>query len=162
MKNLRGPLFAVLTLITLALTATPAARAADSIPAGAVMFFNLPGCPTGWAPLVSAQGRYLVGLPAGGTLAQGVGTALTTGENRPVGQHKHFYADAGHTLSVGFQSMEAKTDFSSSVKFATTRPGGNNASYTPATTKTGIKIMNEGTTEGTNAPYLQLLVCQKK
>jgi hypothetical protein len=47
------------------------------------------------------------------------------------------------------------------VDFATTRTGGNNASYTTSNVKTGIQISNAGTVDGTNAPYLQLLVCQK-
>jgi hypothetical protein len=41
----------------------------DTTPAGAVMFFNLATCPPGWTELVSARGRYLVGLPSAGTLA---------------------------------------------------------------------------------------------
>jgi hypothetical protein len=48
--------------------ATGPAGPADLIPAGAVMFFNLAACPAGWADLTAAQGRYLVGLPSGGTL----------------------------------------------------------------------------------------------
>ena len=46
-------------------------------PAGAVMFFNLASCPSGWTELTSARGRYLVGRPSGGALAGTQGTALT-------------------------------------------------------------------------------------
>jgi hypothetical protein len=40
------------------------------------MFFNLTSCPTGWSALSGAQGRVIVGLPSGGTLAGTVGTAM--------------------------------------------------------------------------------------
>ena len=59
------------------------------IPTGAVMAFNLASCPSGWTELTSARGRYIVGLPSGGTLAGTAGTALSNQENRPVGQHNH-------------------------------------------------------------------------
>jgi len=48
-----------------------------AIPSGAVIFFNLASCPQGWRELTSARGRYIVGLPAGGTLGATVGTALS-------------------------------------------------------------------------------------
>src|SRR4051794_33055038 len=44
-------------------------------PAGAVMFFDLASCPDGWSSFDSARGRYLVGLPSGGTAGAAVGTA---------------------------------------------------------------------------------------
>ena len=59
--------------------------AAAGVPSGAVSFFNLDTCPTGWTALTEAQGRYLVGLPSGGTRAATVGTALSNTENRAVG-----------------------------------------------------------------------------
>jgi len=37
----------------------------NSIPAGAVMAFDLSACPTGWTELVSARGRTIVGLNPG-------------------------------------------------------------------------------------------------
>ena len=46
-------------------------------PAGAVMFFNLASCPAGWSELAAAQGRYLVGVPGGGTLGGTSGTGGT-------------------------------------------------------------------------------------
>lgn len=66
---------------------TPAASVA--IPTGAVMPFNLTSCPSGWSDYTAASGRYIVGLPSGGTLAGTTGTALTNAENRAVGQHNH-------------------------------------------------------------------------
>jgi hypothetical protein len=39
------------------------------IPTGAVMFFNLAACPSGWTEYTALRGRIPVGLPSGGTLA---------------------------------------------------------------------------------------------
>ena len=66
-----------------------ASSSGDTIPAGAVMPFNLASCPSGWTELTNARGRYLVGRPSGGTLLGTAGTALTNRENRAAGQHLH-------------------------------------------------------------------------
>lgn len=59
---------------------------AGIVPSGAVMFFNLSACPAGWTELTAAQGRVIVGLPAGGTLNGTVGSAFSDLENRT---HSH-------------------------------------------------------------------------
>lgn len=46
------------------------------VPAGAVNFFNLITCPEGWEPLEVADGRVMVGVPAGGLVGATVGSAL--------------------------------------------------------------------------------------
>jgi len=135
--------------------ATWQAAASTGVPSGAVMFFNLATCPTGWTALATAQGRYLVGLPASGTLAGTQGTQLSNLENRPVGQHTHAVTDPGHTHS--YDTM--------------TRPGQGTSGYsawgtTPVsgvtiTQFTGITIGSTGGVVGTNAPYIQFLVCTK-
>jgi hypothetical protein len=56
------------------------------VPSGAVMYFNLPSCPSGWTEVTDAQGRAIVGLPSGGTLSGTVGTGLTNLEDR---SHSH-------------------------------------------------------------------------
>jgi hypothetical protein len=78
-----------------------------SVPTGAVMFFNLPACPSGWSDLAAAQGRYLVGMPPGGTLAATVGTALSDKENRPVGIHTHGVTGSAATGIAGTNSGNA-------------------------------------------------------
>src|SRR5580658_3521932 len=46
------------------------------VPSGAVIFFKLSACPAGWSEYAPAQGRSVVGVVDGGTLAAIVGTAL--------------------------------------------------------------------------------------
>lgn len=46
------------------------------MPAGTVAFFDRTDCPAGWQPLEAAQGRTLVGRPAGGSLGGTRGTPL--------------------------------------------------------------------------------------
>ena len=124
------------------------------VPAGFVGFFNLSVCPTGWSELTAAKGRYLVGLPSGGTLAGTKGTALSNLEDRPVGQHNHTVNDPGHGHSYhksvvgGGSFISGALDTSAANVDTTTNP-------------TGISINNSGIVSGTNAHYLQLLVCQK-
>jgi hypothetical protein len=132
-----------------------------SAPAGAVSFFNRPACPSGWTELTAARGRYIVGIPVGGTLAGTAGTALTDLEDRAVGQHTHGVTDPGHRHFFGID--QGATDTSNQVgEFQDT------AEVTifsdvdqTSTASTGITVNNAGTVAGTNSPYIQLLVCQK-
>lgn len=122
------------------------------------MYFNLAACPTGWTELTAARGRYLVGLPSGGALAGTAGTALTDLENRAVGQHSHGVTDPGHehdfSLGVGTVDNDMGTAFDRAL-FAS------EFNFDGADAFTGITVNNAGAVAGTNAPYLQLLVCQK-
>jgi len=129
-----------------------------SAPSGMILFFNLTSCPSGWSEVTTARGRYLVGLPSGGTLAGTAGQQLTNLENRPVGQHTHTAYDSPHRHSIYHVSSVglAGTDFqqaSSTMAFLYNQTTG--GSYT------GVTLANSGTVAGTNAPYVQLLVCQK-
>jgi subtilisin-like proprotein convertase family protein len=127
------------------------------VPKGAVMAFNLSACPTGWSELTAARGRYVVGLPPGGTLAAAVGTSLSNGENRPVGQHDHSINDPGHAHELARDSDSGPDGGSGAVA---SEDYANYNTMTYAAT-TGITIANAGSVAGTNAPYLQLLMCQK-
>lgn len=124
------------------------------IPSGAVMFFNLTSCPSGWAELTAARGRYLVGLNSGGTLAGTDGTALSNLEDRPTGQHRHAYEMYGFPGNADFgQVVYGKgTGLSYSYDYGNTGPA---ALYfiLPPTPAQEVA--------GTNAPYIQLLTCQK-
>ncbi len=128
-----------------------------SVPRGMVAFFNLAACPTGWTELVAARGRYVVGLPLSGALAGTDGTALSNLEDRPVGQHNHTITDPGHSHSIDVH-------VAGSVVYQVQGIGNGAAPANTITTgsaTTGITINNAGSVAGTNAPYIQLLICSK-
>lgn len=107
------------------------------IPDGTVMFFNLSSCPDGWGTLADARGRYIVGLPLGGTLLGRRGKALSDMEDRLTGEH-------GHTASMSY--------FGS---------GSNGPVSTDNPINAGVVPLGGGTGDKTAAPYVQLLACQK-
>lgn len=81
-----------------------------------IALFNGP-CPTGWTEFAAAQGRVVVGLPVGGTLAGTVGTALTDLGTRTISAvvaHLHAVgtlanaAEAAHTHGVGTYDAAAE------------------------------------------------------
>lgn len=125
------------------------------IPAGAVMFFNLPACPDGWSELTPARGRYVVGLPGGGSLGATVGVALTAEEDRSAGRHGHAINDPGHSHSY---VNNGTWQYYCGGNYCQTQYG---AAQTTGSTSTGVTVEDYGTVAGTNAPYIQLLVCQK-
>jgi len=112
------------------------------------MFFNSATCPSGWSEYTALQGRYAVGLPSGGTLAGTKGKELSNLEDRAVGYHSH---NARTTGDFGL---------SQDVRSGNTTP----AAWKNTGNKAGITVDSAGTAyiEGnTNAPYIQLLACQK-
>lgn len=127
----------------------------SGMPSGAVMYFNLVSCPSGWSELISAQGRYIVGIPSGGALSSVVGTALSNLEDRVVGKHTHGITDPGHKH---FHSYLSGTGPNGDIQFS---PSNTNKPYYTGTAVTGITINDAGSVDGTNAPYIQFLVCQK-
>jgi hypothetical protein len=133
----------------------------SGVPSGAVMAFNLASCPTGWTEAIAAQGRYVVGKPSSGSLGGIAGTALTNLENRATGVHSHTITDPRHSHTFDAQQFTADTDITESSnnlgpEWAPTRPiRGTSLSAT------GITINNSVGVSGTNAPYIQYLMCQK-
>lgn len=121
---------------------------AGSVPQGAVMHFNLSACPNGWSELTDARGRYLVGLNPGGALGAAKGNSLSNLEDRPVGGHTHPIS-----YTVGYAAPGGTQDGVAAITniFGA---GSGGSMYTP------IDISYPGPT-GTNAPYMQLLTCQK-
>ena len=145
------------------LTATSTApyfswETAASIPSGFVGFFNLSSCPSGWTEDTNSRGRYIVGLPSGGSLASTTGTALTDKEDRATGQHGHGVTDPGHTHTAAFYQDGGGTNPGRFSAYGTSSSSGN---YPVNASGTGISINTTGTTAGTNAPYIQYLACQK-
>lgn len=131
-------------------------------PANAVMYFNSSTCPQGWNELTSARGRYIVGMPSGGTLNGTAGTPLTDTENRSVGQHNHPVNDPGH--SHDYNDSSPFTVFGGGW-FAAGSNRDAGFQFAPRTTspaQTGVTVGNAGSVAGTNAPYLQLLACEKQ
>jgi hypothetical protein len=132
----------------------------NMVPSGAILYFDLDKCPNGWEPLEAAKGRYLVGTTVGGTLGAQVGVALGNGENRKVGKHSHGVNDPGHAHTFG--PLMRDTMFADNPN----PPRGSNApvemKFTTDTAKTDISIESAGSVEGTNAPYVQYLICRKK
>ena len=134
--------------------------AAGGVPAGLIAFFA-GACPSTWTEYTALQGKYVVGLPSGGTLEVGAGTALTNQEDRAVGQHLHTATDAGHThnqqrhatTTGGLSGITTAPDTSSSAPGAL---GPLTASGTAS-----ITVANSGSVAGTNAPYVQLRACRK-
>ncbi|HBB67405.1 MAG TPA: hypothetical protein DCZ93_08940 [Elusimicrobia bacterium] len=130
--------------------------AAGGMPSGAVMFSTGAACPSGWSELTAAQGRYLVGLPSGGTLAGTAGTALTNMQNRAVGLHTHTTTVASHSHTCNNRIQSGYINSGT----------GNNRYYISGTEASGLNVSgitidNSGTVAGTNAPCMQVLVCQK-
>lgn len=158
------------------------------IPSGAVLPFNLSTCPPGWSPLdgqggrPDARGRYAVFLPASGTLAGTAGTALTNVENRAVGQHDHAVdppstaasiTDPGHrhgfkfNIGGGYTNTFMQTVSQSSSEYSNTYNdtppwvGINTTGITASVDIASLTSGSAGSVAGTNAPYIQLLGCQK-
>ena len=118
-----------------------ALSAIDAVPAGMILFTKDGACPSGYAEYTALRGRYAVGLPSGGTNLATVGTALSNSENRPVGQHTHDIEVISSTAEGGGGAMEKTTS-------------------TTGTPTAGI-VSNSGSVTGTNAPYIQLMACEK-
>lgn len=113
------------------------------VPKRSVIAFNQDACPSGWRVLENARGRYVVGVNAkGGIVGATQGIALDNLENRPAGRHSH----AISATFVGGEPGDIQWDarHGSAVRRQVT------------TTET-----SEGR-EGTPAPYIQLLMCEKE
>jgi hypothetical protein len=158
-----------------------AGEGGGALPAGMIAAFNA-ACPSGWTELAAAQGRVIVGLPSGGTLAGTVGTALTNLENRT---HAHTYSEVvnhTHTVTVTdpghvhTQRYHAAT--TGGLSGPTTVPDTSsntptNYGVTTASATTGITAATAnpagGVAQGTTAtkatgdviPYIQLRLCEK-
>ncbi len=143
------------------LVARAEAAAAEAVPRGTVAFFNLASCPRpGWEPMPEARGRYVVGVMEGGGVGRTVGEALTEQENRATGAHTH-------TLTPDVRNIPIYDASRQGTGFAEGR--GSGYVQTPFGTTRPIPVPAEGAhpgqagrdVPGTNAPYIQLLVCRR-
>jgi hypothetical protein len=118
--------------------ADPAQRPA---PAGLLMFFLLPECPSGWVQAGLSQGRFLVGLPDTGTPGQTFGgPPLAPSEKRA---HRHELKGTIKTSSHGIALLS----------------GGGAGGYARDDSH-AYQIASEETSA--TLPYLQLLQCQRR
>lgn len=113
------------------------------VPSGTIVFFEATKCPDLWNEYSAARGRYFVGLVPGGSPGKSVGIALSDSENRPTGAHTHSY-----TYSHVVRSPEA---------------GGPGVYVSTVVEQSGVTGgVSGGAVEGTNAPYVEVLACEKK
>ena len=134
----------------------------DIVPSGGIAFFATVTCPAGWTEATAARGRYIVGASSTETLAGTVGQALINLENRPVGQHTHDVNDPGHShLTNGTMYYNSGFVGSFGNGDRTFLPGYTDVGEPNGVSYTGITVSSTGAVAGTNAPYIQFLVCQK-
>ena len=110
-----------------------------------IVAFNLEECPENWKRYTPAEGRYIVGTQLANSLGKVVGTPLKDQEDRAAGRHTHTYKDSG-TSKKG-----AKFSFGSDVQ----------RSEVVRITDVNEGLGEKEIPEGTNAPYVQLLFCER-
>lgn len=170
-----------------ALYVVPAAGAETavtaSIPAKVVVHLNdtVANIPTGWVEATGARGRLVVGMPASGTLAGTVGTALTdlqdpththTGPSHThTGpSHTHTYTDViAHTHSIGGRMLYNNSSVYVPITEAANERSTTTASTGIATGTTAASGTGDTGASGTGAsgatsstmPYIQYVTIQK-
>lgn|GEM_PF-2973040 len=149
--------------------------ATTSVKSGMVSYFNATSCPSGWSGVATAQGRYIVGLQASGTLAATVGAALANAESRQVPAHAHTTFDPGHvhfveSAPVDDRNFTGTTQAGQQYGVVADAGGynnGNPSGLAPGVNTVGavtnLTVMADGDYTASNlaAPYVQFLVCQK-
>ena len=129
------------------------------LPSGMVAHFT-GACPTGWTEIAAARGRVIVGLPASGTSAGTVGTALTDLQNKSVSlthtgtavddhaSHIHTYTTViAHTHGLSF-ARGATTGGATTTQGFTSSTDTSSTAITNVTNSTGSA---SGTTAGPDA-----------
>ncbi len=158
-------------------TATPPLNnvaAPTTLPTGFLGFFNLASCPTGWTRYSAADGRYMVGR--GSNIGSTVGSALSNLEDRAVGYHTHGVYDPTHTHGVSDPSHSHNISPTGGGSYPnpynalykqppfwadSTQTGNAYTGISLTYSGTGISIYPAGSVSSTNAPYIQVLICQK-
>jgi microcystin-dependent protein len=160
--------------------AIEAGGAGALVPAGAVMAFDLGVCPAGWAALVEARGRAIVGVNPGAnglsarTLGEVLGEESHTLSTSEMPSHTHVDEGHGHAVNdpghnhraptnnggsgiSGFQFADAGGQSSTGVVVTTTSPTGITSSAgVAANASTG-----SGVPHNNMQPSLALLYCKK-
>lgn len=143
--------------------------------AGSVVFSTV-SCPTGWTVSTTAAGRYLVGMPSGGTVSGTVGTALTNLEARdhvhagPSHQHtgpNHSHVAGAWTTSGATGTITQGWGDGSGATITLPTQGHTHTvgPFSTGDSGTGLTgaagTANTGGASATIAPYIQFIVCVK-
>lgn len=136
------------------------AYAMNGVPSGAVSFFEATSCPSGWSQYGAASGRVVVGLPAGGTVAGTVGSALSNLGLRlinDVPSHTHYVNDPGHSHYLEKRTGDDPNANPGLMGGSFYEGWGTYGAYTGITIKpTGSAAVD------VTMPYVQLLACKKQ
>lgn len=116
-----------------------AAPAGDSLPKGAVSYFNRKSCPDGWVPFAMGAGRSLVAAASPAAMMNTDGKPLLDGEDRV---HAHTVNGSVTIPSVNYAGIAGEANH-----------GVARAGTTAMTVVTG--------SASAGIPYVQLLACQK-
>ena len=143
------------------------------LPAGTVIFYNGTTCPAGWSAFTAAEGRVVVGLTTGGTLAGTSGDPLTDLEslshghsvNPPAtvsgsaGSHSHDFSSGGPTSTSRVTPLPlvgTSVASNSHIHSGTTGTDGYHSHSTDI-----AEFASSDTATDTVLPYVQLLTCVK-
>lgn len=113
-------------------------EAGDALPLGAVMFFDLADCPSGWEPYTAAAGRMVVPLPDGvSNTAVNSSPALSDLEDRT---HSHDFSSSFSTKEQTYAATSGSNKVAKKKKYSFS-----------------------GTTKAASSglPYVQYLICRK-
>lgn len=113
--------------------------AGDALPAGAISFFNKPGCPDGWAPFAEGAGRVAVPTVGESPPLTTQGEPLADGEDRAHGHAIEASADLG---SASFAGIAGESNHGVAGQ-----------------QKAAVAAASEKASSG--LPYVQLLACKK-
>ena len=116
-----------------------ASVAGDSVPAGAVAFFQRKDCPQGWEKLGAASGRTLVPTVGADPVDVSVGTPLQDSEER---SHSHAISGTINLSTVGYAGIAGEANH------GLARGGAN-------------PLTGTATKSAASLPYIQLVVCHK-
>lgn len=114
---------------------------ANGVPKNLIAFYTSATVPSGWAEYTAARGRYIVGVPSGGTIAGTIGSAMTDLQDLT---HTHTGPSHTHTINTSNGTIGGDAGFSTA---SATGTGGTATTGTAATS--------------TIAPHIQLFSLKK-
>lgn len=143
----------------------------DFVPSGTIAFFGTAACPAGWSEHAGSRGRYIVAMPAGGTVNGTIGSPMSNRQDRTHDHsiaHRHEWANF-NSGNRAWQSYRSTTGGRSVIVDWGGGIGNNSGRY-PLEYETGSGSLYTGDPTTSNsgaastsdiAPYIQLLACQK-